>query len=373
MSKGVTKTTALPSDRVLRSKSPTVDQQPLQLPDNIVKSPKLVPPLSAPTLPRPSPPDAIGGRFSPLMQEEIDKRQEREHKQEVRDSPETAARLNESQISRGLAGNAVTNQLKYFEESIPTQLPEEIKKPIIDKQEFANAADPEKLTMIMDAINNVGQILSRKLVALQMAMSSEEDGLFPRVRELEQETDDLIDKTDKANNLAEKCAILEEENVQMKGIIAVQDRKITAMSQQLTDLKARSMSKNIVISGLLGDENEEDCKQKTESFIKEKLKKEVAAGDVKVAHRLGPRQPGTRARQMVVKCKPNLRYSIFKYTKNLKGVKNSNDEHYYVEPQLPEKLSAKRKVISNEIRKLKEYNKGKTTEQKVQFEVKSCM
>ena len=134
------------------------------------------------------------------------------------------------------------------------------------------------------------------------------------------------------------------------------------------------MASNIVVSGVLGDSEDENCKEKMVKFINEKLKRKTESEEVKVAHRLGPkpmnlvgRKP--RSRPIVVRCAKSLRDSVFKYTSNLKGEKNENDEYFYVDPQLPEEKVAERKIVQNEIRKIKKYNENKDEAVKIKYEM----
>ena len=175
----------------------------------------------------------------------------------------------------------------------------------------------------------------------------------------------------KLNELEDKNLRLEEDNNLLKGIVQVQDRKIATLQKQVTELKARGMTNNIVVSGITGDEEGEDCKEKIETFVKSKLKKEIEASDVKVAHRLGQRKTGAKPRPIVARCSPDLRHSIFKFTKNLKGQKNELNDNYFVNPQLPEEMSAVRREINYEIKKIKNKNLGQATADQVPYYVKN--
>ena len=74
---------------------------------------------------------------------------------------------------------------------------------------------------------------------------------------------------------------------------------------------------------------------------------------------------------MVVKCADELRGNIFKYIKNLKGQTNSLDEAFFVDPQLPEEMSAQRRRTNAAIAEIKKINKTLPDQQKAKFEVKN--
>ena len=65
----------------------------------------------------------------------------------------------------------------------------------------------------------------------------------------------------------------------------------------MTEAKARSMANNITISGITGDEeDEEDCTTKVKNFFTNQMEMEIKEGDVLVAHRLGQKVEGAPPR-----------------------------------------------------------------------------
>ena len=158
---------------------------------------------------------------------------------------------------------------------------------------------------------------------------------------------------------------------QLKGIIQVEDRKISSLQRAVDEAKAKSMARNVVISGITGDEEEEDCKEKVESFIKQKLRKEITENEVQVAHRLGPKVDPEKDRAMVVRCSEGLRRTIFKFTKNLKGQKNNKKQPYYVDPQLPASWAAERRALNNKLRRARNKNNKRKQEDQVPIQIKN--
>ena len=142
---------------------------------------------------------------------------------------------------------------------------------------------------------------------------------------------------ERINVIEEGIVKFQDDIGELKGIVQVQDRSILANKSKITDLMVRNMKNNIVIFGLEGDsEDEQDCKQKVLTFLCPKLTMEVKDEEVEVTHRVG-KKPGIKNRQMVVRCKPDLRQRIFKFTKNLKNQKTTLgnlclSKHSYLNP-----------------------------------------
>ena len=99
----------------------------------------------------------------------------------------------------------------------------------------------------------------------------------------------------------------------------MQDTTLKECKNKIVDLTARSMSNNVTISGLTGDNAEEkECEKKVLNFLRNEVSMEVEDSEIIVAHRIGGPPKGEKPRLMVVRCKPSLRNRIFKYTRNLK-------------------------------------------------------
>ena len=217
---------------------------------------------------------------------------------------------------------------------------------------FRKASQEDKLTHIMMAINTMNTNHELKIASVKMAMLQKEDGIFPRLRDVENDVEKLeTAMTDLESSNEEIAEVFQ----QMKGIIQVQDRKITALQRQVDELKARSMGKNVVISRILGDNDEEDVRDKVFEFCKTKLKRETTKGEIVKAHRLRKKENG-RVRLIVAKCTNEFRGEIFGYTKNLKDVKNNKDQYFYVDPQLPEAMAAERKSLNVAFKRAKKRN-----------------
>ena len=240
-------------------------------------------------------------------------------------------------------------------------------KQIIDMKDFLQVQEEEKLNLVMFAINKLNTTWQYRMEQITGALTCEDEGVLPRLRDCEQTNDTHADRIEV---LEEENKRLREDVDYLRGVIQVLDRKTNHLQNQAVDSKARSMANNIVISGLTGDADEEDCKQKSTDFIQGQLRMEVSADEIQVAHRLGEKFRG-KDRPMVVKVAPKTRGEIFKYTKNLKGQTNDKNEYFFVDPQLPDELAAQRRVLNAKIKEIKKKNESLSTEHKIKYQVKN--
>ena len=257
----------------------------------------------------------------------------------------------------------------YGEEKGEEQSENEMEKvpirSVVNMNDFVQVSEAEKLNLLMMAINKINTSFQYKIEKFTTALVDEEDGVFPRLREVETDMD----------NMRTRIADLEEDNEclksdmhLLKGIVQVQQNQIEDLKQGSVEVKARSMKNNILIDGILQDtEDEKECKQQALTFLREQLQMVVEEKEVIKAHRIGEKKIA-KNRVMVVKCETDLRQRIFGYTKNLKGKVNGKNQSYYVDPQLPEVMVAQKRKMNQSIAKIKHENKDR--EDKVTFKVK---
>ena len=184
--------------------------------------------------------------------------------------------------------------------------------------------------------------------------------------------DDLEQNMVTGNELQGRLVMLEEASAQMqddmallKGLIQVQDKQITQNKSKIVDLTARSMSNNITIHGIKQSKDDEDCKQLVLNFLHNQMKMEIEDEEVETAHRIGPKpKQASKSRLMVMRCQTALQQRIFKFTKNLKGIKNEDDEHYYINQQLPEPLLTEKREREEKLREVRDANLKETDKTK---------
>ena len=89
----------------------------------------------------------------------------------------------------------------------------------------------------------------------------------------------------------------------------------------------------------------------------------VSEDEVIVAHRIGSRTT-RRSQPMLVRCGQELRDQIFKFTHNLKGIKNKEADYYYVNQQLLEPRATEKRERDEKLRSIRKANEQIPEEQK---------
>lgn len=118
------------------------------------------------------------------------------------------------------------------------------------------------------------------------------------------------------------------------------------------------MDHNFTITSLVEEKNE-NCKQIIQEFLQEKMEIEVLETEILKAHRLGIFDPKNRKpRLMVVKVTEGLKERIIPNTIKLRGKTNAKGFPYFVNLQLPDALSAEKKAIQYEIKRVKDFNEA---------------
>lgn len=135
-----------------------------------------------------------------------------------------------------------------------------------------------------------------------------------------------------------------------------QDQLIQDLFTKQNDSQARSMRRNIIISGVKEEGFTEDCEQLATDFFEQQLGIQKSI-DIKIAHRIGT---GLN-RPLVVKLRDvDDKPLIFQHTQKLKGTS------YYVGEQLPEELAERKRHIQ----RIKGQNKKLPSEQQLSLSAK---
>ena len=177
-----------------------------------------------------------------------------------------------------MGNNVSTNNVPPSPKIMPPLSREEILSPSKNPtNEQTSGNENEKLNSIMEGISGMRTSCLEKVNTIELALLHRDEGVFPRLKELEKISDE---QNEKMIQLEEQNGQLSEDVRMLKGIIQVQDRRMQAMSTSVTNLRARSMSKNTVISGITGDESNKSCLQKVQNFAKSTLR--MQEEDIKI-------------------------------------------------------------------------------------------
>ena len=112
----------------------------------------------------------------------------------------------------------------------------------------------------MDQLVDAIQKINARFEIIHSIVNNASDGLDPRIDSVQEGS---IDNAEKIESLEQENKQLRFELDLIKNIVFKQDTDITSVRSRITDLTARSMSKNITISGILDDPGnaKENCKQ----------------------------------------------------------------------------------------------------------------
>ena len=124
----------------------------------------------------------------------------------------------------------------------------------IDAEEFENQTDQEKMGTVLSTLN----LLWAKVKQIDEAIYDANSGLNVQ----------LVTAQTQVDSNSEAVAEIKWENKVLKGLVHKQSKQIQALNEKVLYLTAKSMEKNIIITGLTGDEKKEDCKIKVLNFLK---------------------------------------------------------------------------------------------------------
>ena len=222
---------------------------------------------------------------------------------------------------------------------------------LYDQVEFEKGDIEVKLDQIVNAMDKIND----RFTLVHNIINDASDGLDIRI-------DTNIDSN---RDNAENMEALQVENKQLrqeldlvKGLLFKYDEEVITLRNQITTLTARSMSNNVVVTGITGDAEDprkENCKEKSIAFLKKTMKLEVDNKHLQVAHRIGQFNPeSTTARPMVMRCHPTLKAKILAKRTSLKDITNEEGAHYYVNKQIPDQWAEENRERREQIRTAKD-------------------
>ena len=117
-----------------------------------------------------------------------------------------------------------------------------------------------------------------KLVEINLELNHDTDGIHTKFNVLQAQVDG---DTETINRLSSENKIL-------KGLVQKQFHQINDLNDKVAMLSARSMEKNITISGVAGDIGvKEKCKATAINFLKDIMEIDVDVKEILVAHQIG--------------------------------------------------------------------------------------
>lgn len=261
-------------------------------------------------------------------------------------------------VKRGGIGEDTVDEMGSIEDLLPPKF-------LLKKEDFDKKNNTNKIDAIFESVNKLynmhAQVLSRTK-SLEYAVFDEDDGILPQLQGL---AFHAKDSGDKQKLLTQEVIELREELDIAKGLLFKQSKQITELKRKQVDLISRSMSENIMISGIKGDVKKADTKAQIYAFLDEHLEIEPEEDEeIPVAHRIGLPISGSH-RPIVFRCPASLRKKIFNNVSKLAG------KSFSINQQYPEQIAEQKREIRQTIKDIKKLEEGKEEQDKSTFLIRN--
>lgn len=202
-----------------------------------------------------------------------------------------------------------------------------------------------------------------------------------RMSDMQKEMDDLKSMVNKnKSEVSSHCKHFYKEEVSVKeevktirtklevlsNVVIRMEDKMNETSNKLTQMQARSMRKNVIISGIQEPLNEspEQLLTAVQEFISNQLKVEQEI-PIKVCHRLNY-VDNAEYRPVVVKLTTvEHKILLLSHGPQLKGQTNNRNRYFYINEQLPDKLAEDRRYAQQWIKE----NKAKPSNDQLSMKI----
>lgn len=139
--------------------------------------------------------------------------------------------------------------------------------------------------------------------------------------------------------MSKECHAVKHDLGIVKGVLQRHDTQISTAEHKLTDITARSMAQNMIISGII-EHTDENCKFQVKDFLKNEMALDLdlcPEFKIKTEHRIGyASSKRTTPRPMVAKVNLPLKEAMIKNIEQLSGRTNVQGGSFYVNIQQPE-------------------------------------
>lgn len=155
----------------------------------------------------------------------------------------------------------------------------------------------------------------------------------------------------------------------MKGLIQKQYKQIHSLQSKVTDVVARGMEDNLILSGLY-EETGEDLVDRVATFLYDNMNIDARYQDIGEVYCMGSPAPG-KIRPILFQCAYNLRKHILDNTSRLRNIGNGNGGFFFISQQLPEAYVAEKKNLAYSTKLAKDKNKSLPKKHKARIEIKN--
>ena len=231
------------------------------------------------------------------------------------------------------------------------------KEDLLNPETFAKADNSAKMTMIVDAINNI----NIKFSTVHEIINEASDGLDPRTLDCEEKIQGL---TDENQQLKFELKIL-------KGAFFKLEAENSNLRERVVSLNSHSMKNNLTIGGLIANESMESPIDTVFEFFTDVMNLDVLKTQIHTAKRIGIQFKPNRPRIMVVHLQPDLKKLILSNLKSLKGKVNANKMSYSIAKQVPDQWAEENRQLKDAAQRARKQNDARgETEEKDVIEVK---
>ena len=261
-----------------------------------------------------------------------------------------------AKMSQGSQAAVAAKELETLKKSL-----EKMKEGSIERMLLEMRIDMKKDSVaIMEKMDNVVETTNKLVIDVRELKESNRDfeSRLKNVQDGAEEQSAALEAMDRSvKKLEEQVRILH-------GVVQKQDQRLMISRMEKENDAVKSMSNNLVISGL--DEVAEETEAKTAELVTDFFSQTMKISSkipLNSAQRIGKSTPRT----ILVKLQDGSnKGEIFKHAKNLKEVKNNSDGAIFVNNQLPQSVQE----IKMQYRKWIRHNHGLTDTNKRNMEMK---
>lgn len=230
----------------------------------------------------------------------------------------------------------------------------------IDEEDFRKSSTDEKLDILASQFNRLTSSIDKeiksldskldvKLRYLENAIDDEDTGIRSKLGETSYSVEEM---SESYKALAVENEDLKKQVSILRGTVHKQEKQIQVLKGKQTSLVAKSMEKNLVISGIpeLPDSSKENCRKTVSSFLQAEMDIGPSRLDIKNAYRIGVLH-AERPRQIVIRVPSDLWQWIMDNLGRLRGRKNSMGKGFFITPQLPDQWVEQRRTLKDQIRR----------------------
>lgn len=229
-----------------------------------------------------------------------------------------------------------------------------------------------KLQPLWEKVFDEEDGLNAKTGKLMETVFSPESGLKDKVIQLEKAA---VDMNTSFTELAKEVDQLKSHQDILKGYVGKHANHISTLQDKVVEITAKSMEKNISISGIPETTNE-NCMEVAKTFLRDELRLESIEENelfqIKDSFRIGFSQP-SKPRLLILKCNLFLKRKILEAAKEYKDRLEGAKPKFYINSQVPDKMAEQNRLVRHLIWEQRKKEEGLPYEQKARITVQNDM